>query len=152
MKEIYELKGAGCSIRGIANGLGIARNTVRRYLNTPEAMRPKPRPLRGSKLDPYMEYIDRRMGEGLENCRVLQRELRGLEYEGSYTILAEYVRPRRRRRQPQATVRFENGTRGTGRGGLGQLQLRGRKGAEAANVGFRDGAGLVSGHLRGICA
>ena len=57
-------------------------------------MRPKPRPLRGSKLDPYMEYIDRRMGEGLENCRVLQRELRALGYEGSYTILAEYVRPR----------------------------------------------------------
>ena len=103
VKEIYELKGAGCSIRGIANGLGIARNTVRRYLNTPEAMRPKPRPLRESKLDPYMEYIDRRMAEGLENGR----ELRGLEYEGSYTILAEYVRPRRRRRQPQATVRFE---------------------------------------------
>ena len=107
VKEIYEMKGAGCSIRGIANGLGIARNTVRRYLNTPEAMRPKPRPLRGSKLEPYMEYIDRRMAEGLENCRVLQRELRALEYEGSYTILAEYVRPRRRRRQPQATVRFE---------------------------------------------
>ena len=107
MKEIYELKGAGCSIRGIAKGLGIARNPVRRYLNTPEALRPKPRPLRGSKLDPYLDYIDRRMAEGLENCRVLQRELRTLGYEGSYTILAEYVRPRRRRRQPQATVRFE---------------------------------------------
>ena len=38
-----------------------------------------------------MEYIDRRMAEGLENCRVLQRELRALGYEGSYTILAEYV-------------------------------------------------------------
>ena len=107
VKEIYEMKGAGCSIRGIANGLGIARNTVRRYLNTPEAMRSKPRPVRGSKLDPYMEYIDRRMAEGLENCRVLQRELRALGYEGSYTILAEYVRPRRRRRQPKATVRFD---------------------------------------------
>ena len=107
MKEIYEMKGAGCSIRGIADGLGIARNTVRRYLNTPEAIRSKPRPLRGSKLDPYIEYIDRRMAEGLENCRVLQRELRGLGYEGSYTILAEYMRPRRRRRQPKATVRFD---------------------------------------------
>ena len=97
----------GLLIRGIANGLGIARNPVRRYLNPPEALRPKPRPLRGSKLDPYLGYIDRRMAEGLENCRVLQRELRSLGYEGSYTILAEYVRPRRRRRQPQATVRFE---------------------------------------------
>ena len=72
----------GLLIRGIANGLGIARNPVRRYLNPPEAMRPKPRPLRGSKLDPYLDYIDRRMAEGLENCRVLQRELRALGYEG----------------------------------------------------------------------
>ena len=107
MKEIYEKKGSGCSIRGIADDLGIARNTVRRYLRTPEAMRPKPRQLRGSKLDPYMEYIDRRMGEGLENCRVLQRELRARGYGGSYTILAEYVRPRRQSRQPKAAVRFD---------------------------------------------
>ena len=64
VKEIYEKKGSGCSIRGIADDLGIARNTVRRYLRTPEAMRPKPRPLRGSKLDLYMEYIDRRWRKG----------------------------------------------------------------------------------------
>lgn len=107
VKEIYERKGSGSSIRGIADDLGIARNTVRRYLRTPDAMRPKPRPLRGSKLDPYMEYIDRRMAEGLENCRVLQRELQALGYEGRYTILSEYVRPRRRSRQPKATVRFD---------------------------------------------
>ena len=31
MKEIYEMKGAGRSIRGVADDLGIARNTVRRY-------------------------------------------------------------------------------------------------------------------------
>ena len=102
-------KGSGFSIRGIANDLGIARNTVRRYLRTPEAVRPKPRAPRGSKLDPYMEYIDRRMGEGLENCVVMQRELRALGYEGSYTILADYMRPRRRSRQPRATVRFDTG-------------------------------------------
>ena len=94
MKEIYEKKGSGCSIRGIADDLGIARNTVRRYLRTPEAMRPKPRAPRGSKLDPYMEYIDGRMGEGLENCRVMQRELRALGYDGSYTILADLTHGR----------------------------------------------------------
>ena len=107
VKEIYELKGKGYSAREIARTLGLARNTVLRYLNDPEAMMPRARPLRGSKLDPYMEYIDRRMAEGLENCRVLQRELRSRGYEGSYTILSEYVRPRRRGRQPEATVRFE---------------------------------------------
>ena len=38
---------------------------------------------------------------------VLLRELRSRGYDGSYTILADYVRPRRRQRQLQATVRFE---------------------------------------------
>ena len=109
MKQIYEMKGAGYSGREIARELGLARNTVRRYLKSPEAMRPKARARRGSKLDPYTEHIDRRMGEGLENCVVLLRELRELGYEGSYTILSEYVRPRRRRRQPEATMRFETG-------------------------------------------
>ena len=107
MKEIYEKKGAGRSIRGIAGDLGIARNTVRRYLKSPEAMRPKIRPRRKSKLGPYTEYVDRRMGEGLENCVVLHRELKSLGYEGGYSILKSYVSPRRRIRQPEATVRFE---------------------------------------------
>ena len=68
VKEIYELKGAGRSIREIARELDVSRNTVRRYLKSPEAMRPKARPPRGSKLDPHLEYIDLRMAEGLENC------------------------------------------------------------------------------------
>ena len=42
----------------------MSRNTVRRYLKSPEAMRPRLRPPRGSKLDPYAEHIDRRMAEG----------------------------------------------------------------------------------------
>ena len=52
VKEIYEMKEAGRSIRGIAGELGIARNTVRRYLKSPEAISAKPRPQRASKLDP----------------------------------------------------------------------------------------------------
>ena len=39
------------------------------------------------------------MGEGLENCVVLHRELMSLGYEGGYSILKSYVSPRRRRRQ-----------------------------------------------------
>ena len=44
VKEIYEMKGAGRSIRGITGELGIARNTVRRYLKSPEAISAKPNP------------------------------------------------------------------------------------------------------------
>ena len=108
MKEIYEMKGAGRSIRGIAQELDVSRNTVRRYLKSPEAMRPRPRPPRGSKLDPYAEHIDRRMGEGLENCRVLDREVRALGYQGSYSTVAQYVRPRRQHKQPEAVRKLQN--------------------------------------------
>ena len=87
MKEIYEVKGAGRSIRGIAGELGIARNTVRRYPKSPEVIRAKPRPHRGSKLDPYTGYIDSRVDEGSENCVVLHRELRSRGYAGGYSIL-----------------------------------------------------------------
>ena len=107
VKEIYEMRGAGRSIRGIAEDLGVARNTVRRCLNSAEAMRPKPRKRRASKLDPFTEYVDRRISEGLENCVVLHRELKALGYDGGYSMLKSYVSPRRRRRQPEATVRFE---------------------------------------------
>ena len=65
---------------GIAGDLGIARNTVRRYLNSPEAIRPKPP--RASKVDPYKYYVDRRVAEGLENCVVLHRELMALGFDG----------------------------------------------------------------------
>ena len=107
MKEIYEMNGAGHSIRGIARELDVSRNTVRKYLKTPEALAPKARKRRASKLDPYTEHIDRRMGEGLENCVVLHRELTGLGYDGGYSILKAYVSPRRKGRQPEATMRFE---------------------------------------------
>ena len=76
-------------------------------LKSPEAMRPRPRSRRASKLDPYTEYVDRRMSEGLENCVVMHRELRSEGYDGGYSILKSYMSPRRRRRQPDATMRFE---------------------------------------------
>ena len=109
MKELYEMKGQGRLIRGIARELGVSRNSVRKYLRSPGVPREKPRRRRTSKLDPYAEYIDGRLSEGLENCVVLLRELRALGYSGGYTILKDYVQPRRRRRQPRATVRFETG-------------------------------------------
>ena len=107
VKEIYEMKGAGRSIRGIAEDLGIARNTVRRYLKSPESMSPRPRARRGSNLDQYGDYIEQRLSQGLENCVVLHRELKAMGYDGGYTTLKRYVSPRRRRRQPEATMRFE---------------------------------------------
>ena len=101
------MNGRGRSAKAIARELGLARNTVLRHLKSPESVKPQPRPLRGSKPDHYTEHIDQRLSEGLENCRVLLRKISALAYEGGYTTVADCVRPRRRGRQPQATLRFE---------------------------------------------
>lgn len=108
MKAIYELQGKQ-SIRKIAETLGISRNTVRRYLRDPDgALARKPRPRCPSKLDPYKEYIMHRLGEGVDNCVVLLREIRQQGYTGGYTILKDFVRPFRRRvAASQSTMRFE---------------------------------------------
>ena len=78
VKEIYELKGKGRSMRGIAEDLGISRNTVSKYVNSTELPKAKARAKRGSKLDAYTDYIDVRLAEGLENCVVLLREIQGV--------------------------------------------------------------------------
>jgi len=107
VKRLYELHGQGRSIRQIAAELGIARNTVRTYLRAEGVPKAKRRPKRGSRLDPFASHIDERLAAGVTNCVVLLRELRAQGYAGGYTILKDYVHPRRRPRQPQATVRFE---------------------------------------------
>jgi transposase len=98
---------AGASVRTIARTLGIARNSVRKYLRAPEVPKPPPRPQRGSKLDPYSDYLHEQLARGVDNCVVLLRELRAQGYDGSYTLLKSFVQPLRRRRQPVATMRFE---------------------------------------------
>ena len=76
MKDLYEMRGQGHSIRGITRELGVSRNSVRKYLRSPGVPQAKQRPPRASKLDAYTGYIDRRLGQGLDNCVVLHRELR----------------------------------------------------------------------------
>ncbi len=107
VKDLYELHGEGESIRGIAERLGVSRNTVRKYLRGEEVPKPKPRLPRGSKLEPYQGYLREQLRAGVDNCVVLLRELRKQGYTGSYTILKQYVHPLRQPRSPKATRRFE---------------------------------------------
>src|SRR2546425_9687083 len=58
VNTIHELSAQGKSIQDIAITLGLARNTVRKYLRHPElSSMPRPRPNRRSKLDPFKEQI-----------------------------------------------------------------------------------------------
>ncbi len=103
VKQLYELKGEGRSIRRIARELGISRNSVRKYLRSPRVPRARPRARQPSKLDPHKDYIHQRLSDGLENCVVLLRELKAQGYGGGYTILKDYVHPLRRHRQPHVS-------------------------------------------------
>src|SRR5712692_4136566 len=61
---IHELAAQGKSIQDIAITLGLAKNTVRKYLRHPElSATPHARPNRGSKLDPFKEHIKKWMNE-----------------------------------------------------------------------------------------
>jgi transposase len=107
VKQLYDLHGQGVSLRGIGRSLGLSRNTVRKYVRSPEVPKEKPRSKRPSKLDPYKPYVRERMAAGVDNAEVLLRDIRSQGYLGGSSILREFVQPLRPPRQPKATVRFE---------------------------------------------
>ncbi len=88
MNKIHELAVQGKSIQDIAITLGIARNTVRKYLRHPELVAmPHPRPNRRSKLDPFKEQIKQWMNEDhCYNCEAMLPRLLALGYTGSLLL------------------------------------------------------------------
>jgi transposase len=108
VKDIQELKRQGLSLRAISALTGFDRKTVRKYLaqaaGTP---RYGPRTPRGSKLDPFKPYLERRLQAGVWNAQVLLRELRERGYPGSKTILCDYLQPQRQAARAVAVRRFE---------------------------------------------
>ncbi len=107
INTIHDLAAQGKSIREIARIVGIARNTVRRYLRgKPEAI---PRPKRGSALEPYKAQIHHWVQQDhLYNCETMLQRLREQGYSGKGTILRDYVRPLRPRNVGhQPVMRYE---------------------------------------------
>jgi transposase len=103
---IKSLKGRGVYLKDIAEELGVHPKTVSRALKrggAPNKMRKK----RGSKLNPYKAKVDRLLKEGVWNAVVILREIQAEGYPGGYTILREYIQPKRALRSGKATVRFE---------------------------------------------
>ncbi len=102
--RIHELAAQGKSIHTIATTLGIARNTVRKYLRG--APPPKARPTRPSKLDPFKDQIRRWMvADHLYNCETMLPRLHALGYTGGISILKDFVHPLRPARAGHRPVR-----------------------------------------------
>lgn len=103
---IQSLNQRGIYLKDIAAELEVHPRTVKRALQRSGAPKAE-RKSRGSKLDPYKAKVDELLGEGVWNGMVILREIQALGYDGSRTILREYVQPKRALRPGRATVRFE---------------------------------------------
>lgn len=108
VEELAAMKRQGMSIQAISQMLGYDRKTVRKYLLAPE-IRPayRSRPRGPGKLGPHEEYLEERLAAGVWNARVLQRELKERGYAGGYTLLTDWLRPKRQTAHAAAVRRFE---------------------------------------------
>src|SRR5256884_697787 len=97
VNKIHELAAQGKSIQDIAIQLGIARNTVRKYLRHPELVAmPHPRPNRRSKLDPFKDQVRQWITEDhCYNCEAMLPRLLEMGYSGSLSVLKAFVHPLR---------------------------------------------------------
>lgn len=103
---IKTLKERGVYQKDIAAELGVHPKTVSWVLKrggAPVRVREK----KGSKLDAHRGRVDQMLKEGVWNVRVILREIQAEGYAGGYTILRQYVQPKRALRPGRATVRFE---------------------------------------------
>lgn len=108
---IKVLKHQGKSIKGIARETGLARNTVKKYLqqteSTPVYQRSVVRP---SKLDPFKDYIQARIKAAHPDwipAAVLYEEILARGYQGKIRILSEYVATFKPKQAADPLVRFE---------------------------------------------
>jgi transposase len=92
--EVARLHGQGVPIRRITARLGVARNTVRRWLRAGEAVIYRRAP-GASVLDRHRGYVERRWAAGCHNSAQLWRELRAQEFDDGYDIIRRWAVRRR---------------------------------------------------------
>jgi transposase len=90
-EQVQTLHEQGYGVRTIGKLLGLARNTVRRYLKMEEGWHVAARPKRRSLLDLYRDYLLMRWLQGEHNGNQLTREIRSQGYRGCDTLARDYT-------------------------------------------------------------
>ena len=107
VKDISEFKRQGLSISQISALTGFDRKTIRKYLDEPKTPRYGPRLPKGSKLEPFHTYLQKRMSQGAWNAVVLFKEIKEEGYTGKITVLRDWLQPLREQAAQIAVRRFE---------------------------------------------
>jgi len=103
---IKSLHQRGAFMKDIAEELGVHPRTVSRALKRGGAPK-RERRRTESKLESYKPKIDQLLAENVWNANVILREIQAEGYSGGYTILRQYIQPKRVVRPSRATVRYE---------------------------------------------
>ena len=92
VEQVQDLRRRGASWRWIADHLGLARNTVRKYGRAPAdpPRQPPARSQRGSLIDRFEPYLLSRWREGCQNATWLFGEIQAQGYQGSLSLLRLY--------------------------------------------------------------
>lgn len=96
VEKVREMHRQGVSGHGIAAELGLARGTVRKYLQSEGPVRIAPRTRKPSMLDPYYEYLCRRWNEETPPAHQLFEEIQEKGFQGSISIVKDFVTRLRR--------------------------------------------------------
>ncbi len=90
-EAVMEAHRAGLPLQAIAQRVGIARNTVRRFLRSPGYPDPALRRRRWRKMTPFEGYLRERWDAGEQNTATLFRELQAQGYTGAASTLREHL-------------------------------------------------------------
>lgn len=107
VNNISELKRQGLTISRISEITNFDRKTIRKYLRETNTPLYGPRAPRPNLLDPFKTFIEEKLKAGVWNGTVLHRLLRENGYQGGYTAIKDYLRPRRQEANHVAVRRFE---------------------------------------------
>lgn len=96
VEKVREMHQQGRSGHDIAADLGLARGTVRKYLQIEGPVRIAPRARKPSLLDPYYEYLCQRWNEETPHALQLFEELQEKGFQGGISIVKDFVTRLRR--------------------------------------------------------
>jgi len=99
----------GKSAYAISKEMCIAENTAKKYIRQrgQEHVHGLKGKVKGSKLDAFKPYLKELLGQGIFNCIVLLEKIQEKKYDGSITIIKDYVSNFRPPKSGKAVSRYE---------------------------------------------